>query len=105
MCILLKLNYAKFGVSSLFFSNVIGEKPLGGLLTPHPLVKEGLIIFTVHLSLFSLGLFGRSKPRRMFGIAPFVSFILISIKLKLVVIHLANQMYVRMVEKTNIGRN
>ena len=27
MCILLKLDYAKFGVSSLFFSNVVEEKP------------------------------------------------------------------------------
>ena len=30
MCILLKLDYAKFDVSSLFFSKVIEEKPLGG---------------------------------------------------------------------------
>ena len=41
MCILLKLNYAKFGVSNLFFSKDIEEKPLGGV----PLVKEGLNIF------------------------------------------------------------
>ena len=42
MCILLKLDYATFGVSDLFFSNVIEEKPLGGSARP-PLVKEGLI--------------------------------------------------------------
>ena len=29
MCILLKLHYAKFDVSSLFCSKVIEEKPLG----------------------------------------------------------------------------
>ena len=39
MCILFKLHYAKFGVSNLFFSKVIKEKPLGGRLEP-PLVKE-----------------------------------------------------------------
>ena len=32
MCILLKLHYAKFGVSNLFFSKVIEEKPLGDRL-------------------------------------------------------------------------
>ena len=42
MCILLKLDYAKFGVSNLFFSKVIKEKPLGGRLDS-PLVQEGLI--------------------------------------------------------------
>ena len=45
MCILLKLDYAKFGASNLFFSKVIEEKPLGGggLARPSsPLVKEGL---------------------------------------------------------------
>ena len=30
MCILLKLDYVKFGVSNLFFSKVIKEKPLRG---------------------------------------------------------------------------
>ena len=40
MCILLKLDYAKFGVSSLFLSKVNEEKPLGFASTP--LVKEGL---------------------------------------------------------------
>ena len=38
MCILLKLDYAKFGVSNLFFSKVIEEKSLGGRLDP-PLGK------------------------------------------------------------------
>ena len=43
MCILLKLDYAKFGVSNLFFSNVI-EETFGGLLDspPPPLEQEGL---------------------------------------------------------------
>ena len=35
MCILLKLDYAKFGVSNLILSKVIEEKLLGGS------VKEG----------------------------------------------------------------
>ena len=46
MCILLKLDYAKFGVSNLSFSKVIEEKPfLAGSVRPPPapLVKEGLI--------------------------------------------------------------
>ena len=34
MCILLKLHYAKFDVSSLFCSKVIEEKPSGGRLGP-----------------------------------------------------------------------
>ena len=34
MCILLKLHYAKFDVSSLICSKVIEEKPLGGRLDP-----------------------------------------------------------------------
>ena len=34
MCILLKLDYAKFGVSNLFYSKVIEEKPFGGRLDP-----------------------------------------------------------------------
>ena len=37
MCILLKLDYAKFGVSNLFLSNVIEENPLCGLDPPPPL--------------------------------------------------------------------
>ena len=37
MCILLKLDYAKFGVSNLFFSKVIEEKPLGVWLDSPPL--------------------------------------------------------------------
>ena len=44
MCILLKLDYAKFGVSNLFFSKVIEEKPLGCRLAL--LVKKGLRYFT-----------------------------------------------------------
>ena len=40
MCILLKLDYAKFSVSNLFFSKVIEEKPLegggGGSVLPPP---------------------------------------------------------------------
>ena len=36
MCILLKLRYPKFGVSSLVFSKVIEEKPLGIRLDPPP---------------------------------------------------------------------
>ena len=42
MCILLKLDYARFGVPNLFFSNVIEEKSLGVGSIPPPLVKEGL---------------------------------------------------------------
>ena len=43
MCILLKLNYAKIGVSNLFLSKGIEEKPLGGWLgPPTPLGQEGL---------------------------------------------------------------
>ena len=38
MCILLKLHYAKFDVSGLFYSKVIEEKPLGVGSTP-PLGK------------------------------------------------------------------
>ena len=36
MCMLLKLDYAKFGVSYLLFSKVIEEKPLGAARTPPP---------------------------------------------------------------------
>ena len=36
MCILLKFDYAKFGVSNLRLSNVIKEKPLGNWLEPPP---------------------------------------------------------------------
>ena len=43
MCILLKLYFAKFDVSTLFCSKVIEEKSLGfGSPPPLPLVKEGL---------------------------------------------------------------
>ena len=34
MCMLLKFDYTKFGVSNLFFSKVIEEKPLGVWLDP-----------------------------------------------------------------------
>ena len=34
MCILLEFDCAKFGVSNLFCSKVIEEKPLGGRLDP-----------------------------------------------------------------------
>ena len=48
MCILLKLHYAKFGVS-MFCLKVIEEKPLGGgrLDPPPPLVKERLMFLIV----------------------------------------------------------
>ena len=46
MCILLKFDYAKFGVSNLCFSEVIEEKPLGARLDP-PLVQKGLRTFAV----------------------------------------------------------
>ena len=49
LCVLLKLKYAKFGVSNLFFPNVIEEKPLGGRLDPLSLGQEGL---SVESSLF-----------------------------------------------------
>ena len=35
MCILLKLNYSKFGVSNLFFSKSYGRKTFGGSAPPH----------------------------------------------------------------------
>ena len=44
MCILLKLDYAKFGVSNLFFQK-LSKKTLQGRLNPlppPPLVQEGL---------------------------------------------------------------
>ena len=41
-CILLNLDYAKFGVSNVFFSKVIEEKPLEVCSTPLVL-KEGLM--------------------------------------------------------------
>ena len=43
MCILSKLNYANFGVSNLFFSKVMEEKPLGSARPP--LGQEGLTLF------------------------------------------------------------
>ena len=43
MCILLKLDYVKFGVSNLFFFQKLSKKNLsGGRLDPPLLVKEGL---------------------------------------------------------------
>ena len=42
MCILLKFDSAKFGVSNVFFSKVIEEKPLGVGSIPLPLVNDGL---------------------------------------------------------------
>ena len=36
MCMLLKLDYATFGVSNLFFSKVTEEKPLRCRLDPPP---------------------------------------------------------------------
>ena len=49
MCILLKLHYAKFGVSSFFSSKVIEEKPLRGQLDPW--IKEGLSNTRVSVSI------------------------------------------------------
>ena len=47
MCMLLKLGYAKFGVSSnVYLSKIIKEKPLGDRLDhPPSLVKERLIVY------------------------------------------------------------
>ena len=44
MCIILKLHYEKFDVSSLFCSKLVEEKLLGGRLD-FALVKEGLTLF------------------------------------------------------------
>ena len=47
MCILLKLDYAKFGVSNLNFSKVIEEKPLWVWLdTPH--LGKGMVKANSH---------------------------------------------------------
>ena len=54
MCILLNLDYAKFGVSNLFLSNVIEEKPLGVGSTPQSLVKEGLKDDIVLFNVFTI---------------------------------------------------
>ena len=43
MCMLLKLEYAKFGVSNLFLSKVIEKKPLAG--SSRPPGKGRVIIF------------------------------------------------------------
>ena len=42
MCMLLKFDYAKLGVSSLSFSKVIEEKALGAGSARPPLIQEGL---------------------------------------------------------------
>ena len=49
MYIILKFDYAKFGVSNLCFSKGIEEKPLGGRLNPPPppLIKEGLKFLSI----------------------------------------------------------
>ena len=52
MCILLKLNYAKFGFSKLSFSKIIEEKPLGD--RADPLVKEGLMTMLIEIHIFHL---------------------------------------------------
>ena len=45
---ILTLDYVKFGVSNLFFSRVIEEKPLGDQIDPPPpLAKVGLKLYTV----------------------------------------------------------
>ena len=56
MCILLKLRYAKFGISYLYFSKVIQEKPWGGGggRSPLTLVKEGLKLCTIFRFLLKL---------------------------------------------------
>ena len=41
MCILLKLDYVKFGNSNLLFSKVKMEKPLAG--SPRPIFGEGRV--------------------------------------------------------------
>ena len=38
------INYAKFGVSTLFFSNVIEEKPLGGGESVRPPLVNGYFL-------------------------------------------------------------
>ena len=62
MCILLKLHYAKFDVSILFSSKVIGEKPLGGVgSTPNALAKERL------MSCFQTSVFGIRRLDKKLG--------------------------------------
>ena len=46
MCILLKLDYAKFGVSNLFFQKLSKENLCP---PPPPLVKEGLKIYELNV--------------------------------------------------------
>ena len=45
MCILLKLDYAKFGVSNLFFQKLL-MRNICRPPPPHPLVKQGLKLLT-----------------------------------------------------------
>ena len=55
MCILLKLDYKKFGVSNLFFSSVIEEKPLGVGSTNPPLVQKGLkMLFCFYITILRI---------------------------------------------------
>ena len=50
MCILLKLDYGKFGVSNLFFFQKLLKNNLWGLARPPPpLVQEGLKHFLINL--------------------------------------------------------
>ena len=58
MCILLKLHYAKFDVSSLFSSKVIEEKPLVGRLDPPPPPPLGKGRVNGHQAFESMSLLG-----------------------------------------------
>ena len=55
MCILLKIDYAKFGVSNLFFQKVIEERPLGGGVgsIPPPLGKGRVSVLKCPLCMSS----------------------------------------------------
>ena len=54
MCILLKLDYAKFGVSSLFFPKVIKERPLWGWLDPFGKERVNEMTYLILVFIFSL---------------------------------------------------
>ena len=54
MCILLKLNYPKFGVSNLFFSKVIEEKLLGGQLEPPRVKLRSAIVLYLELKVIDI---------------------------------------------------
>ena len=45
MCTLLKLDYAKFGVSNLFFQSYRRKTFVGGQIDPLPKIQEGLTLF------------------------------------------------------------